>query len=225
MANLTPLAEFFGFSALKTGFRQEAIAAVTTFVTMAYILAVNPAILSNAIFLETPGDLFGELVVATALAAAIATLVMGLYAKYPFALAPGMGLNAYFAFSVVLGLGIPWPVALAAVFVEGVLFMILTALNLRGAIVRAIPDGLKYATSAGIGLFIAYIALTESEIIIADEVTTTALKRFNPGGSCVNGVGVGDYRRFNGPTTAGGVTLGHFGDGGVGLGFGSGGPS
>ncbi|OAB56904.1 guanine permease [Phormidium willei BDU 130791] len=188
MANPRPLssglarvAAFFEFSVLKTGFRREAIAAVTTFVTMAYILAVNPAILSNAIFLETPGDLFGELVVATALAAAIATLVMGLYAKYPFALAPGMGLNAYFAFSVVLGLGIPWPVALGAVFVEGVVFMILTALNLRGAIVRAIPDSLKYATSAGIGLFIAYIGLTRSAIIVADETTVTSLNDISQG--------------------------------------------
>ncbi len=198
MANPTPfasglarIAQFFQFRPLQTGFRQETIAAVTTFVTMAYILAVNPAILSNAIFLETPGDLFGELVVATALAAAIATLVMGLYAKYPFALAPGMGLNAYFAFSVVLGLGIPWPVALGAVFVEGVVFMILTALNLRGAIVRAIPDCLKYATSAGIGLFIAYIALTGSEIIIADEVTTTGLNDLTRGVPALTVLGLG----------------------------------
>lgn len=190
-SGLERISRFFQFPSLKTSFRQEAIAAVTTFVTMAYILAVNPAILSNAIFLETPGDLFGELVVATALAAAIATLVMGLYAKYPFALAPGMGLNAYFAFSVVLGLGIPWPVALAAVFVEGVLFMILTALNLRGAIVRAIPDCLKYATSAGIGLFIAYIALTGSEIIIADEVTTTRLNDLTSGIPALTVLGLG----------------------------------
>ena len=96
------LAKFFKFSELQTNIRTEVIAGFTTFFTMAYILAVNPGILSNAVFLQESGDLFGELVIATALSSAIATLVMGLYANYPFALAPGMGLNAYFAFSIVL---------------------------------------------------------------------------------------------------------------------------
>ncbi len=121
-STLESIARFFNFRELQTNFRIEIIAGVTTFMTMAYILIVNPAILSNAIFLQTSGDLFGELVIATALASALATLVMGLYAKYPFALAPGMGLNAYFAFSVVLKLGIPWRVALAAILIEGLIF-------------------------------------------------------------------------------------------------------
>lgn len=170
------LAEFFEFEQLGTNLRTEVLAGVTTFVTMAYILAVNPDILSNAIFLQESGDLFGELVFATAISSAIATLVMGLVAKYPFALAPGMGINAYFAFSVVLGLGINWRVALAAVFIEGLLFIAMSLTKMRSRIVSAIPDCLKHATAAGIGLFIAYIALTSnSGIIVTSEATTTTL--------------------------------------------------
>lgn len=169
------IARFFQFKQLKTNFNTEILAGATTFVTMAYILVVNPDILSNAIFLQKPGDLFGELVIATAISSAIATLVMGIYAKYPFALAPGMGLNAYFAFSVVLGLGIPWQVALAAVLLEGLIFIALTLSNFRTKIVAAIPDTLKHATAAGIGLFIAYIALTSSDLIVISETTTTTL--------------------------------------------------
>ncbi|WP_052055496.1 NCS2 family permease [Myxosarcina sp. GI1] len=170
------IAGFFGFDRLETNFRTEVLAGVTTFVTMAYILAVNPDILSNAIFLQESGDLFGELVFATAISAAIATLIMGLYAKYPFALAPGMGINAYFAFSVVLGLGIDWRVALAAVFIEGLIFIVMSLSKIRSRIVAAIPDCLKHATASGIGLFIAYIALTSnSGIIVTSETTTTTL--------------------------------------------------
>jgi AGZA family xanthine/uracil permease-like MFS transporter len=175
------IATFFDFAGLQTTLRTEIIAGVTTFITMAYILVVNPDILSTAIFLQTTGDLFGELVVATGVSAAIATLIMGLFAKYPIALAPGMGLNAFFAFSVVLGLGIDWRVALAAVFIEGVIFIMLTLTNLRAAIITAIPDCLKRATAAGIGLFIAYIALTGNPevggagLIVTSEATTTTL--------------------------------------------------
>ena len=169
------IANFFQFDRLETNFRTEAIAGITTFATMAYILVVNPDILSKAIFLQTPGDLFPELVIATAISAAIATLIMGIYANYPFALAPGMGLNAYFAFSVVLALGIPWQVALAAVLVEGLIFIALTLSKFRQKIVTAIPESLKHATAAGIGLFIAYIALTNAEIIVASEATTTTM--------------------------------------------------
>ena len=170
------IAGFFEFDRLGTNFRTEVLAGVTTFVTMAYILAVNPDILSNAIFLQESGDLFGELVFATAISSAIATLVMGLYAKYPFALAPGMGINAYFAFSVVLGLGIDWRVALAAVFIEGLIFIAMSLTKMRSRIVAAIPDCLKHAVAAGIGLFIAYIALTSnSGIIVTSETTTTTL--------------------------------------------------
>ncbi len=170
------IASFFQFEELGTNFRTEVLAGVTTFATMAYILAVNPSILSNAIFLQESGDLFGELVFATAVSAAVSTLIMGLYAKYPFALAPGMGINTYFAFSVVLGLGIEWRVALAAVFIEGLIFILMSLSKMRSQIVAAIPDCLKHATASGIGLFIAYIALTSnSGIIVTSETTTTTL--------------------------------------------------
>ena len=175
------IAQFFDFAALGTDRRTEILAGITTFITMAYILVVNPDILSNAIFLQESGDLFGELVVATGVSAAIATVIMGVVAKYPIALAPGMGLNAFFAFSVVLGLGIDWRVALAAVFIEGLIFIALTLTNLRAAIIAAVPDCLKRATAAGIGLFIAYIALSGNPefggagIIVASEATKTTL--------------------------------------------------
>lgn len=186
------IARFFKFAELGTNLRAEIIAGCTTFVTMAYILVVNPAILSNAIFLQESGDLFGELVIATAISSAIATVIMGLLANYPFALAPGMGLNAFFAFSVVLGLGIDWRLALAAVLTEGIIFIALTLFNIRTLIITAIPDCLKHATAAGIGLFIAYIGLSGNPapppeggygagIIVADEATKTALGDFgNP---------------------------------------------
>ncbi len=179
--NETFIARFFEFEALDTNLRKEVLAGITTFITMAYILVVNPDILSQAIFVTQRGDLFGQLVVATGLSAAIATLFMGLVAKYPIALAPGMGLNAFFAFSVVLGLGIDWRIALAAVLIEGVIFIALTLTNLRAHIIKAIPASLKRATAAGIGLFIAYIALSGNPefggagLIIATDTTKTAL--------------------------------------------------
>ncbi len=173
------IARFFKFADFQTDFRTESLAGITTFMTMAYILAVNPAILSNAIFLQKSGDLFGELVIATAVSSAIATLVMGLMANYPFALAPGMGLNAFFAFSVVLGLGISWRVALTAVLIEGVIVIALTLSNIRTYILTAIPESLKHATAAGIGLFLAYIALGGAGIIVANPETKTALAAFN----------------------------------------------
>lgn len=154
---------------------RELLAGLTTFMTMAYILVVNPAILSNAIFLDSAGDLFAELVMATAVAAAVATLVMGLYARYPFALAPGMGLNAFFTYTVVLGLGIDWRIALFAVFLEGLLFVALTRLDLRRLVVKAIPGSLKHAIAAGIGFFIAYVGLSNAGIIAASEATKTTL--------------------------------------------------
>lgn len=175
------IARFFAFAAHNTTLRTEVLAGVTTFLTMAYILVVNPAILSNAIFLEQPQDLFNELAIATALSAAIATLIMGFLANYPFALAPGMGLNAFFAFSVVIGIGVDWRIALAAVLIEGLIFIALTLTDVRRQIVRAIPGCLKHATAAGIGFFIAYIALTGDPtvggagIIVPSEATTTAL--------------------------------------------------
>ncbi|MEB3358624.1 MAG: NCS2 family permease [Synechococcales bacterium] len=175
------IARYFKFAELGTNLRTEIIAGITTFFTMAYILVVNPGILSAAIFLEESGDLFGELVIATAISAAIATVVMGLSANYPFALAPGMGLNAFFAFSVVLGLGVDWRLALGVVMVEGIVFILLTLSNLRSAIITAIPNCLKHATAVGIGFFIAYIGLSGDPetggagIILSDDVTRTTL--------------------------------------------------
>ncbi|WP_072620147.1 NCS2 family permease [Spirulina major] len=175
------LSKFFHLAELQTDVRTEVMAGITTFFTMAYILVVNPVILSNAIFLEESGDLFGEIAIATALSAAIATLIMGLYGNFPFALAPGMGLNAYFAFSVVIGLGVDWRVALAAVFIEGIIFIVLTLTDVRAQIVNVIPECIKHATAAGIGLFIAYIALSGSTevggagLIVPYEATITTL--------------------------------------------------
>lgn len=178
-------ARFFDFQKLRTSWRTEILAGVTTFITMAYILVVNPVILSDAIFLDQPGDLFGELAIATALAAAIATAIMGFYAKLPFGLAPGMGLNAYFTFTVVLGLGVDWRAALGAVFIEGLIFIVLTVTKVRSQIIAIIPDCIKHATTAGIGLFIAYIALQGSGLIVSNEATVTALGDFQTGQSVV----------------------------------------
>nr|WP_083888281.1 NCS2 family permease [Pleurocapsa sp. PCC 7327] len=176
---LSAIALFFRFQEYQTNFRTEILAGITTFLTMAYILAVNPTILSNAIFLKQPQDLFSELVIATAISSAIATLMMGLMANYPFVLAPGMGLNVFFAFSVVKGLGIDWRVALTSVFIEGVIFIALTLTDIRRQLILAIPSCLKQATAAGIGFFIAYIAFTGSGIIVSSEATTTTLGNFN----------------------------------------------
>jgi adenine/guanine/hypoxanthine permease len=128
--------------------------------TMAYILAVNPGILSEAINKKTPGDLFPQIALATAVGSAFGTFLMGVVANYPFALAPGMGMNAFFAFSVVIGLGLPWELALGCVFIEGLIFLLLTLVDVRRKIITAIPDGIKLATGAGIGMFIAYIGLS-----------------------------------------------------------------
>ncbi|MDG2991632.1 NCS2 family permease [Candidatus Synechococcus calcipolaris G9] len=173
------LEQYFGLNEWNSTIRVEAVAGVTTFMTMAYILIVNPNILSNAIFLSEPGDLNGELVIATALAAVVGTLCMGLFANFPFALAPGMGLNAFFAFTVVLKLGIPWRLALGAVLVEGVIFILLTASKIRTLIINAIPMSLKHSIAAGIGLFVAYIGLSSGKIIVANPVTKTALGSLN----------------------------------------------
>lgn len=178
------VADYFKFDFYQTNFRTETFAGITTFMTMAYILVVNPLILSDAIFLSQPKDLFAEQVFATAISAAIATLVMAFVARYPFALAPGMGLNAFFAYSVVLTLGFDWRLALSAVFVEGLIFILLTLTNVRSQIVNAIPLSLKSATAVGIGMFIAYIGLSGDPkvggagIIIASEVTKTTLGNF-----------------------------------------------
>ena len=143
-----------------TDVKTEVIAGITTFMTMAYILAVNPSILSAT------GMDSGAVFTATALAAFIGTLLMAIFANYPFALAPGMGLNAYFAYTVVLGMGYSWEYALTAVFAEGIIFILLSATNVREAIFNAIPQNLKAAVSVGIGLFIAFIGLQNAKIVI-----------------------------------------------------------
>ena len=153
----------------QTDTKTEVLAGITTFMTMAYILIVNPLILSDA------GMDFGAVFTATALASIVATLVMAFYANYPFALAPGMGLNAFFAYGIVLGMGYSWQMALAAVFIEGLIFILLTMLNVREAIVRSIPINLKHAVSVGIGLFIAFIGLSNAGVVVPYEATIVTL--------------------------------------------------
>ena len=154
------LEKVFKLSETKTDAKTEILAGITTFMTRAYILAVNPSILSAT------GMDSGAVFTATALAAFIGTLLMAIFANYPFALAPGMGLNAYFAYTVVLGMGYSWEYALTAVFAEGIIFILLSATNVREAIFNAIPQNLKAAVSVGIGLFIAFIGLQNAKIVI-----------------------------------------------------------
>lgn len=164
------LEKLFHLRENKTDVRTEIMAGITSFMTMAYILAVNPNILSAA------GMDHGAVFTATAVAAFIGTLCMALLANYPFALAPGMGLNAYFAYTVVLGMGYSWEVALAAVLVEGLVFILLSVLNVREAIFNAIPFNLKKAVSVGIGLFIAFIGMQNAKIVIG---SSTLLSLFS----------------------------------------------
>ena len=152
-----------------TTVKTEIIAGVTTFMTMAYILAVNPNILSST------GMDHGAVFTATALAAFLGTLLMALFANYPFALAPGMGLNAYFAYTVVLGYGYSWQAALTAVFAEGIIFIVLSLTNVREAIFNSIPASLKSAVSVGIGLFIAFIGLQNAKIVLPNSSTVAGL--------------------------------------------------
>lgn len=161
--------KFFNLKKNKTTVKTEVLAGITTFMTMAYILAVNPDILSAT------GMDKGAVFTATVLSAFVATLVMALYAKLPFALAPGMGLNAFFAFTVVLGMGHSWQFALTAVFIEGLVFIALTAFNIREMIVNSIPMNMKHAISVGIGLFIAFIGLKNAGIIVSNPATFVAL--------------------------------------------------
>ncbi|MBN2220679.1 MAG: NCS2 family permease [Vallitaleaceae bacterium] len=156
----------------NTDVRTEVLAGITTFMTMAYILVVNPSLLSNVEGME-----FGPLFVATALAAIVGTVAMALLANYPFALAPGMGLNAFFAFSVVLAGKLSWQGALTAVFIEGIIFIILTFVNVREALFNVIPMSLKYAVSAGIGLFIAFIGFQGAGIVINDDATLVTITK------------------------------------------------
>ena len=153
--------------------KKEIIAGITTFLTMAYIIAVNPNILSQA------GMPAGALVTATCLTAAIGCILMGVFANLPFALASGMGLNAFFAFSVVLGMGISWELALTAVFIEGIIFIILSLFKVREAVVDGIPMTMKHAVTAGIGLFIAFVGMVGAGLIVKDDSTLVAMGEFN----------------------------------------------
>lgn len=177
--------QFFKLEENKTNVKTEVLAGITTFMTMAYILVVNPVILSST------GMDFGGIFTATALASLIATLMMALYANYPFALAPGMGLNAFFAFTVVLGpMGKSWEFALTAVLIEGIIFILLSFIKAREAIFESIPLNLKNAVSVGIGLFIAFIGLSGAGIVKAGDGTLVALGELTSGAPLLAVIGI-----------------------------------
>ena len=178
------LKKLFGFDPAKTTVKTEIIAGITTFLTMSYILAVNPSMFSE---LSMPG---GAVFTSTALAAIIGCVAMAFIGKLPFGLAPGMGLNAFFVYSVCLGMGYSWQFALTAVLVEGIIFIILTITNVREAIVNAIPASLRNAIGAGIGLFIAFIGLSGAGIVVNDESTLVALGDVTSGSALLAMIGL-----------------------------------
>jgi AGZA family xanthine/uracil permease-like MFS transporter len=178
---------YFGIAASGSTVSRELRAGLTTFLTMSYVLLVNPAVLGNAIVIPNG---FPKLLLVTALAAAIGSLLMGIVARYPFAQAPGMGLNAYFAFTVVLGQKIPWQTALGAVAISGCIFIALSLLGVRQAIVRAVPAHLKFSVTAGIGMFLAFIGLKNSGLVIANPDTLVTLGSFASGGALIAVVGL-----------------------------------
>lgn len=177
------LEKIFHLKENHTDVKTEILAGVTTFMTMAYILAVNPSILGEA------GMNPNAVMIATALASFVGTILMALLANYPFALAPGMGLNAYFAYSVVIGMGYSWQIALFAVFIEGIIFIVLSLTNVREAIFNAIPATLKAAVSVGIGLFIAFIGLQDAKLIVSNPSTLVTYQTFK--GETFHSIGVG----------------------------------
>ena len=179
------LNKLFGFDPQKHNVRTEIVAGITTFLTMSYILAVNPGMFG---ILE--GMPAGAVFTTTALAAIIGTLAMAIFAKLPFGLAPGMGLNAFFVFSVCLGMGYSWQFALTAVFIEGILFILMTITNIREAIVNAIPKNLRYAIGGGIGLFIAFIGMQNAGIIVNDNATLVALGDITSGSALLAVIGL-----------------------------------
>ena len=179
------LQKLFGFNPKTNTVRTEIIAGITTFLTMSYILAVNPAMFS-----ELDGMPAGAVFTSTAIAAIIGTLAMAFYAKLPFGLAPGMGLNAFFVYTVCMGMGYSWQFALTAVFIEGILFIIMTITNLREAIVNAIPHNLRYAIGGGIGLFIAFIGLQNSQIVVNNDATLVSLGDITSGSALLAMIGL-----------------------------------
>lgn len=179
------LKKLFGYDPTKTTVRTELLAGLTTFLTMSYILAVNPAMFS-----QLEGMSAGAVFTATALAAIIGTVAMALLAKMPFGLAPGMGLNAFFVYTVCMGMGYSWQFALTAVFIEGLIFIVLTLTNLREAIVNAIPASLKNAIGAGIGLFIAFIGLQNAGIVVNNDATLVSLGDITSGSALLGLIGL-----------------------------------
>lgn len=173
---MSTLKKLFGYDSKTTNLRTEILAGITTFLTMSYILAVNPGMFSLL-----DGMPAGAVFTATALASIVGCLVMAFWGKLPFGLAPGMGLNAFFVFSVCLGMGYSWQFALTAVFIEGLLFILMTITNIREAIVNAIPQNLRYAIGAGIGLFIAFIGLQNAGIIVDNDATLVSLGKICEG--------------------------------------------
>ncbi len=179
------LKKLFGFDPAKTTIRTEILAGVTTFLTMSYILAVNPGMFSLL-----DGMSAGAVFTSTALAAIVGCLVMALWAKLPFGLAPGMGLNAFFVYTVCMGMGYSWQFALTAVLIEGLIFIVLTLTNLREAIVNAIPTSLKNAIGAGIGLFIAFIGLQNAGVIANNDATLVSLGDITSGSALLALIGL-----------------------------------
>ncbi len=179
------LNKLFGFDSKKHNVRTEIVAGITTFLTMSYILAVNPSM-----FALLEGMPAGAVFTTTAIAAIIGTLSMAFLAKLPFGLAPGMGLNAFFVFSVCMGMGYTWQFALTAVFIEGLIFILLTITNVREAIVNAIPKNLRYAVGGGIGLFIAFIGMQNAGIIVKDDATIVALGDITSGTALLAMIGL-----------------------------------
>ena len=175
---------YFKIKENNSSIPKEIIGGITTFMTMAYIIFVNPAILSNA------GMDYSAVLVATALSASFGSILMGLLANYPFALAPGMGLNAYFAYTIVLQLGYTWQAALGAVFISGLLFFLLTLVRIRQLLIKGIPDSLKNSISAGIGLFIALIGLEQGGVIIRNEQTLVSMGNLGETGPMLTIIGI-----------------------------------
>lgn len=179
------LNKLFGLDSTKTTVRTEILAGITTFLTMSYILAVNPAMFS-----ELEGMPAGSVFTSTSIAAIVGCLVMAFWGKLPFGLAPGMGLNAFFVYTVCLGMGYSWQFALTAVFIEGIIFILMTITNIREAIVNAIPANLRYAIGAGIGLFIAFIGLQNGGVIVGDKATLVALADITSGPALLSLIGL-----------------------------------
>lgn len=168
------LSKFFSFDNLGTNLKTEILAGITTFLSTMYIIVVNPAILKGT------GMPFSGVLTATVLVSAFSSIAMGIYAKNPIVLAPGMGINAFFTYSVVLGMGVKWETALGAVFISGIIFLLLSVFNIRTMIVKAIPRQLRYGIASGIGLFITFIGFKNAHFIVSNNATIVGRGALNP---------------------------------------------